>query len=323
LIHSTESAENFVKLFLTLFALRDKGIEKISLINTYQGYARQEKETKDGVGEGISAISVLKVLNNFLDNNFAINIHYGKEEGIVELSPEIFIYKDGKKEVINKLRTQKVYNLTGFVQLSEHLIKSIPEDEITEEHPLILVAPDDGGYFQAEKAAEVLKQRYGLNVEARFLQKKRESAEEVSITEPGLYMKDKKGNDILVSYDDLNKHWILILDDETSTGGTILKAVYHLVKILDADWSKIMAGIVHWKVPQGSHIFDTGLWPGELKTAKLPKNIDDINKKMPPKKIITMRTLPIPSDVEAISPAALIAFAIKRILGGNIILIGG
>jgi phosphoribosylpyrophosphate synthetase len=326
LIHSTEDSENFLKLFLTLFALREEGVKTISLINTYQGYARQHKEREDAVGEGISAVTVLKVINNFLDNNLldnkknkknniAIDVHYGEEEGITSLEPEIFIFKDGKKIVINKLEPEEVFNLCGFVQLSEYLIKSIPLEEITEEHPLLLIAPDDGSYFYVEKAAEVLRQRYGLNVVAGFLSKKRKTAEEVTITKPGIYKEDENGNDVLLSFPELDKHWIIDLDDVTSTGGTILSSIYHLVRILGADWRKIYVGVDHWKVPEGSNVFDTGLNEEELKTAKLPKNIDDENKRMPPIRIITMATLPLPQGIESVSPATLISYAIKRILG--------
>ncbi|MGE4356931.1 MAG: ribose-phosphate pyrophosphokinase-like domain-containing protein [Candidatus Omnitrophota bacterium] len=296
IVHSTENSENILSLILTLSLLRLKGVNSISLINTYQGYSRQDKEFKEG--EGVSAYILLEVLNCLLDKNFTINVHYGKRSGLVEINPEIWISEEeGYPKTIDILPPQSVYNLNGFVQLAEGLLREIEalkgKDEV--QKPLLILSPDDGGFLYVQEAGEVLRERYGLNVISGYLNKERISATEVIISGEIL----TEGGKTLSLPRALKDYYIFILDDETSTGGTIKSAVYHLVNNLGADAEKIFAGVVQGKFSSGREEFYF------LK-----------DKEALPQLLVTLDTLPVFPGIKTISSAPLISFCIKRILGG-------
>ncbi len=325
LIHSTENSENLVELLLTLFALREQGVESISLINTYQGYARQDKEFKSG--QGISAHVMLTVLNHFLDNNFPINVHYGNNSGVTWLSNRdiSFVEEDSKNEVcIQTLDALKVRNLNGFVQLAENgineIINRMGEEKFIDyikKYPLILIGPDKGSFPYVEEAAEVVQERLqkrfedlqGKNVViSGYLKKKRLSPTDTEIEEVEILGKDDKP--LPVSYNDIADYWMMILDDETSTGGTLKNAVYHLSDILGADEHKIFAGVVHGKFAYG---IDRFYQVGE--DEKIPEYF------------VVLNTLDFSDGmydyveegmVQVGSITPLIAYAIKRILGQSV-----
>lgn len=278
LIHSTENSKNIVQLLLTLAALREtnngRGVKSVSLINTYQGYSRQDKEFEPG--EGISAHTVVKTLNHFLDYNFPINVHYGTESGLTKLSEKkekVGIYvtgETGKKEIINRIkiagRDFRVNNLNGFVQLGENIVDKIKHDlgkesfiHYLKNKPLLFLGPDKGSFPYVEEAAKIveekLREKYNLEevnniILAGYLKKKRISPTDTEIKELEIYGKEDEplGG---VDYGKIKNYRIVLLDDETSTGSTIKNAVYHLTKILKADKEKIYGGVVHGKFVYG------------------------------------------------------------------------
>lgn len=318
LIHSTENAENIIKLLLTLFKLREAGVRSISLINAYQGYARQDKEFKSG--EGISAYTILKLLNLFLDYNFPINVHYGKRSGVTWLSDrKIYIERNGQKVIIQTLPALKVNNLNGFVQLTEGIIETIIEREgengflnYLERYPLVFISPDDGSKDYVAEAKNVLQsllsKRYpqltGREfIKVGYLAKRRLSPEETEII--GEKILDLEGNILDINYNEIANYWIGILDDETATGGTLKKAMYHLVTHLGAERDNIFIAVVHGKFVYGlDEFFHT-------KEKEMLPSADSI---------FVLDTLPLQDEVEDYNIRVgfifpLIRYAIKRILG--------
>ncbi|MCM8783181.1 MAG: ribose-phosphate pyrophosphokinase-like domain-containing protein [Candidatus Omnitrophica bacterium] len=296
IIHSTENSENILSLILTSALMRLKGVKTVSLINTYQGYSRQDKEFKEG--ECISSYILLKVLNSLLDHNFTVNVHYGKKSGLIDLSPEVWITDDeANRQTLNVLTPQAVYNLNGFVQLAEGLLGIIKKEQgITDLRslPLLLISPDDGSFFYVKEAVSVLRDRYGIEAISGYLNKERLGSSEVVITGEIL---ENDGRPLTFPYS-LKDYYIFILDDETSTGSTIKSAVYHLVEKLGIDYNKIYAGVVHGKFSLGTEEFY------KLK-----------DKEMLPQVLVTLDTLEVPEGIKTISSSALIAYCIKRILG--------
>lgn len=300
LVHSTENAENLLALLLTLSSLREARVKSISLINTYQGYARQDKEFE--AGEGVSAYTVLEALNYFLDRNFSLNVHYGKTSGEAVIAPQIWVNDSaGNPQTINLLKPQKVYNLNGFVQLAEGLMKLIHDREgeaALREAPLLLVSPDDGSFSYVQEAARVLSERYGIEVVTGFLNKERLSPTEVTITGPIL---GEGGKALELSPEELHNYTIFMLDDEISLGTTMKAGIYHLVRELGADYGKIYSGVVHGKFAEGVNEF-----------------FQIQRKQMLPQVVIALDSLPLPEGIVSASSAYLISFCIKRILGENV-----
>ncbi|MCM8797979.1 MAG: ribose-phosphate pyrophosphokinase-like domain-containing protein [Candidatus Omnitrophica bacterium] len=295
LIHSTESSKNILELLLMLSYLRKVGVKTISLINTYQGYARQDKVFTPG--QGVTAHILLTALNHFLDHNFSVNAHYAERTGPAFLGPEIWIEKQGLRETIQTLYPQGVYNLNGFVQVTEKLMEIVKKEKGDEEfrhYPLLLISPDDGAFSYVKETAEVLKTRYGIEATTGYLNKIRISPTKVEISGPLL---GEGGKSLNLSFP-LSHYWIFILDDETSTGGTLKVGTYHLVKVLGADGNKIYSGVVHGKFPKDKEKF---------------YNLKE--KELLPQIIIALDTLPLPEGIPYASCGPLISFAIKRILG--------
>ncbi|MBI4397210.1 MAG: ribose-phosphate pyrophosphokinase-like domain-containing protein, partial [Elusimicrobia bacterium] len=334
LIHSTLGGENIVKLLLTLAALRERGVNSISLINTYEGYSRQDKEFKPG--ETVSALTFLRLLNRLTDRHFAINVHYGVQGGPT------------------RLKEEELFNLNGFVPLALHLFYAAvtemtglePNDlsqeqkkmlgPVIEQHfrqrPLVLVSPDDGSYPYITEAMDVLqnliKKEFGVEVAvfAAYLDKTRISATEVKMSGP-LLVEERPGETVQVKPlalpggVDLSKAWAFVLDDETAQGSTLLSATYVLVEELGLSWRRVAAGVVHGKFNRGLEPFDAGLSAEEQKTSERPAadRVDHQKRRMPPRLVIASESVPLPADIPAsqvVSIKPLIAFAVKRVLGG-------
>jgi hypothetical protein len=108
IIHSIQSCDDILNLISALYSLKEAGTRSITLVNTYQGYARQDKIFKPG--EGITGYALLKVLNSLTEYNLALNVHYGERSGEV------------------RLRDEPVFNLNGFGYLAEGVFEHILED---------------------------------------------------------------------------------------------------------------------------------------------------------------------------------------------------
>lgn len=319
LVHSAENFNDFAELWLMLIALRQAGVNSVSLIDTYEGYSRQDKEFNPG--EAVSALTMLKTLDALVDNHMALNVHYADKSGKV---------KFGKYEL---------YNLNAFIQPAENLFNRIVQwakeegkslaDELNR-HPMLLVGPDDGAFGYVQEAADVLKKyikkKFGIDVEMHvgYTDKKRLSDTEVIITGKVLGQDGQP----LAGVSDIKNCWVIILDDETAWGTTLLAVTYALVREAGIPWHRILAGVVHGKLARGIGPFITGHTEEEIlkaikdgrEIAPTKKHIKEIKGKgrMPPRLFVTTKSVALPREfpqAQSVSIGPIIAYAAKNIVG--------
>ncbi|MCM8780297.1 MAG: ribose-phosphate pyrophosphokinase-like domain-containing protein, partial [Candidatus Omnitrophica bacterium] len=317
LIHSMENNKDIAELWVMLVALQRAGAGSISLLNTYEGYARQDKAFKPG--EAISALAMLKIINALVDNHMALNIHYGKHSGQIKLPG----YDYG------------LYNLNAFIPVAEKLVDTVAmftgHDAIAAEfsaHPLLLVSPDDGAFTYVQEAAQLLpnyiKAKYGIDtkVDCGYMDKTRISGTQVKIA--GHILKED-GTPITEAK--MGWRWVFVLDDETSWGTTLFAATYALVRKIGLPWPRVLTGVVHGKFSRGLKPFATGLSEKEITIAMQQgrniepqqKYIDEGRELMPPRwviatKSVALRGQKLPRN-QQVSIGPILSYAVKRLIG--------
>ena len=318
LLHSTENSVDIAELWMTLVALRKAGVRSVHLFNAYEGYSRQDKVFNKG--EGVSASTMLKAMDGLTDSHFALNVHYLNHTGI------------------NRFDGIQIYNVNAFIQISEHLFDfiagSLKVGDIAEEfkaHPLLLLGPDDGAfqYIKEAKArlTRYIREKYGINVQVHYgyLDKTRISGTEVKMKGEVLSDDGKP----ITGIPDLKNCWVFIVDDETSSGGTLLTATYVLNKEVGVAWHRILTGVAHGKLAMGLKPFETGLTEDAIKQAiqrnegiePQPEYIKDSKKRMPPRLFVCTSSVHLPNDfpqelIVSIGPN--IAHFVKRVVGRNV-----
>ncbi|HTZ11925.1 MAG TPA: ribose-phosphate pyrophosphokinase-like domain-containing protein, partial [Candidatus Margulisiibacteriota bacterium] len=321
-IHSTESAKDIVGLWLMLLALRREGAGCIALLNTYLGYMRQDKVFN--TGEIITAKAMLELIDIFVDFNSGLNIHFGGKSGWVEFGGF------------------RVYNINAFVQVVEKLfehavtfIKSgirgnvdvrLALEREFKRHPLLVVGPDDGAFYYALEAANALaihiKQRYHLDIPVycAYLDKTRISSEKVVI--PG-YLLDQEGRTVYsLGKVAVNKSWVLLADDQTSSGGTIRAADFALVVKMMFKWSRVLTGVVQTIAAKGLHkLIDQDIEQSNNKYFEpKPEYIDAENEEMLPRLFVTCASLDTPAGLPDSNIASIrntVNYAVKKVIGGS------
>lgn len=333
LVHSAENFNDFAELWVMLIALRAAGLNSISLINTYEGYSRQDKEFNPG--ESLSAATMLEILEAMVDNHMALNVHYADSSGYVKNEHDEDAF----------FNEHNLYNLNTFVQLGENLLDRIAkwaegeEKKFADElkfHPLLLVSPDDGAFGYMQEASVVLKKyikkHYGItniNMHVGYMEKKRLGPEKVVIT--GLVL-GQDGQPI-TDIPNIKDCWVIILDDEISRGTTARAATYTLVRKIGVSWHRILIGAVHGKFSGRMTPFITGYGEGEITTAVKqgkaiePKAeyIDEKEEYMPPRLVVVTKSVALPKDIDfpkdqSVSIGPIIVYAAKKIIGKNILL---
>jgi len=314
LVHSTENSIDIVELWIMLIALRRKGASIVSLINAYEGYARQDKASHKG--EGVSAVTMLKAIDPLLDYHMALNVHYADKSGLFVL--------DG----------YEIYNLNAFIQVAEGLFDAVVgwlgREDLSEKfktNPLLLVGPDYGSLGYVREAAKRLKisikEKYGIDIDVYFgyMDKTRLGDKKVKISGSVL---TEKGQPISIV--DPKDCWVFVLDDETSWGNTLFAADYALVRKAGVPWYRVLTGVVHGKLAQGLEPFKTGWKEQEILDAvkrgediePKPEHIDESNELMPPRLFMCTRTISLPSDHPkegSTSIGQIVGFAVKRLIG--------
>ncbi|MEM1902868.1 MAG: ribose-phosphate pyrophosphokinase [Pyrobaculum sp.] len=120
--------DNLVKLILTLDALNDLGVGKVTLVIPYMPYARQDRRFRPG--EPISAKTILKLLSHYsVANIITIDLH--------------------KPHVVEYTTMIKVMNIYPAAEF----IKTISEIDV-------VLSPDFGSIHRARAIAEVVKKPY-------------------------------------------------------------------------------------------------------------------------------------------------------------------
>ncbi len=157
---NTQKNQNdaIIETILLCDALRDEGVEKITLVVPYLAYARQDK--KFNPGEAVSIRALAKIYSNIADKLITINPH---ETHIKDFFTIPFVYGD------------------AIPKLAEYV-----KDKL--DNPIVL-APDKGALEFAKTASKV------LNAEYDYLEKTRLSPTEIQIAPKTL---DVNNRDVLI-----------------------------------------------------------------------------------------------------------------------------
>ena len=273
IVHSMYDNKKTEELLLLLPQLYLAGVNNITLSLPYLSYARQDKVFPGISGAAISINALVEYLYHYAPRIMTVTTH----------NPGKAI--DGPV----KIGTATVYNLNGFTQLVEYafsiIVRGLTRDNpaisknelrsriIAEfhKHPLYLVGPDQGSALAADDAREVLQKRLwqkfristkDVAVKIRFLKKVRSSATDVQ-TGSVLNKFERVRNH--VQFNELGKPkgvpfaldtkgrdgWVFLIDDEISTGGTTLSALYSLVYDIGFSPQRILTLWVHGKFTKG------------------------------------------------------------------------
>jgi len=332
LVHATDSSENIVKLLLALLSLRDGGEGNLDLavINTYEGYGRQDKVWIPG--QTPAALAMARVISR-LARHYAVSPHYADQI------------------VNNRFEGQEIYKVNGFVPLARKMFDRFLEEAIGEDVsalseiqrgarkeqilqalggltpdgearlPVLLVAPDDGAYpavHDAEKAmADYVWKTYGVRVRvmSAYLEKTRQDARTVQI-KPKLLVAEGKQLELPqgISWGEIPA---FVLDDETSTGGTLRSAVFALVRGIGMSWRRVYTGVVQAKLARGMAPFETGLTHDQRKVATEPEAARITTSEMPPYLFFASNSLVVHPDMPArqiVSLSTLVADTIENLV---------
>lgn len=153
IIQTTYPDEHIVELFLLLDAARRADANTISVIIPYFGYARQDKQFKEG--EPISAAVLAQLISSLADNVITIDPH---------------------KEHILDFFTIPAKSVSAISSLA-HYLKDKNVD--------LVLAPDHGAFNRAKKAAGI------LHCEVDYLEKTRIDGNTISIAPKKIDAKGK------------------------------------------------------------------------------------------------------------------------------------
>jgi hypothetical protein len=152
-------------------------------------------------------------------------------------------------------------------------------------------------------------------VRAAYIDKKRSDAHTVEmagglLTGPGRPLELAPGQ----SFEDAAA---FVLDDETAQGSTLLSATYALVKRMGLSWQRVYTGVIQGKLNRGLEPLDSGWSAEELKSARLPANIDDARGRMPPYRFFATESIHLPDELRGskVSLRSLVAEIIGKIDG--------
>mgnify|MGYP006277144117 CR=1 FL=1 len=153
IIQTTYPDENIVELFLLLDAVQRSGAKSITSIIPYFGYARQDKQFKEG--EPISAAVLAKLISTMADTVITIDPH---------------------KEHILDFFTIPSKSVSAVSSIA-HYLKGREID--------LVLAPDYGAFARANQAAKILES------DIDYLEKTRIDGNTISITPKKLEVKGK------------------------------------------------------------------------------------------------------------------------------------
>ncbi|MDG6229065.1 MAG: ribose-phosphate diphosphokinase [Candidatus Thermoplasmatota archaeon] len=153
LIQTTSPDENIIELFLLLDAVKRAGAKTRTVVIPYFGYARQDKQFKEG--EPISAQALATLISSNATTVITIDPH---------------------KEHILDFFTVPAQSISAVPLLSEHL---------KDKHIDVVLAPDKGALDRAQKASEI------LHCDVDYLEKTRIDGSTIKITPKSLDVKQK------------------------------------------------------------------------------------------------------------------------------------
>jgi ribose-phosphate pyrophosphokinase len=177
IIQTTYPDQNIIELFLLIDAAKKANSKEIITVIPYYGYARQDKQFKDG--EPVSAQILAELISLKTDKIITIDPH---------------------KDHILDFFISTAQKISAIPLICKYLkTKNID----------LILAPDKGAVYTAQKASE------DLSCEYDYLEKTRINGSTIKITPKNLDVKNKK---------------VAIIDDIISTGGTMATAIKELKK---------------------------------------------------------------------------------------------
>jgi ribose-phosphate pyrophosphokinase len=153
IIQTTYPDENIIELFFILDAVKRAGAKSVAIIIPYFGYARQDKQFKEG--EPISAAILASLISTLADKVITIDPH---------------------KEHILDFFTIPAESISAV----SSIVLYLKEKEID-----MVLSPDHGALNRAKKAAELLK------CDVDYLEKKRIDGNTISISPKNLDVKGR------------------------------------------------------------------------------------------------------------------------------------
>ncbi len=190
IVQSTSSPANgtLMELMLIIDTLKNHGINNIHAIIPYLGYARQDKEHLPG--ESMSLDMIVRILNSLgLQSIHTVDIH--------------------NAEVIEALALP-IHNQSTMKTLAKNIFKDLKLDETTESQ-FVIASPDQGGVDRAKDFAE----GFFTNPE---------NSKFVSVKKERELTKVHYSNAVEL-YGDIDRQKMIIIDDISTSGGTILNAI--------------------------------------------------------------------------------------------------
>ncbi len=224
---ATPVDQNYTELFFIIDALKRSGAKSVTAVIPYLGYQRQDHVFRDG--EAVSLQVMIKIIESLgVDKVVALDLHSIKipeffHVPIVHLSA-LSLFAEEIKKIIKGDKRAK--GDTGDKGASVSSVSSL-----SSETSAILVSPDMGGLRRIQLMSGYLSDMPWIaTVKERDLDTGKIDISKIEMFESGLGMDDLKGKKAF------------IVDDMTSSGGTLIKSA----KLLKQHGvAKIYAFITH------------------------------------------------------------------------------
>jgi ribose-phosphate pyrophosphokinase len=154
IVQTTAPDTNISELLLLLDAVKREQAKKIMVVIPYYGYARQDKQFKEG--EAVSAEAIARLISMNADTIFTVDPH---------------------KDHILEYFTVPACGISAVIPIAEYLQKKDID---------LILAPDAGALERAKTAASFL----GCDVD--YLEKKRIDCSTIQINPKNLYVRNKR-----------------------------------------------------------------------------------------------------------------------------------
>ncbi len=172
------------RTILLLDALRDLNCRSLVLVCPYLAYSRQDRRFRDG--EAVSLKTLIKIFENYVDYILTVDVH----------KPQAFT---SSKAVC--------INVEPFEKYAKYIENNVGRED------LVILSPDFGSLWRAEKVAKI------LNVNYDYFEKYRDRVT------GQITMKPREV--------DVKNRIVIIIDDIIATGGTIREAT-RILKSMNA-----------------------------------------------------------------------------------------
>lgn len=203
---SNPTDTNLMELYLMVDALQREEARRVIGILPYFGYARQDIQHRSG--ECVSANVIIRFMEaSGFHKIYTYNLHDEATEGVFNIP-----FK----------------NLSAFPMLADEIHKYLEEQKTPiDTKNIAIVSPDQGGIERARKFGN---QFFGND------------AFQLAVTEKRRDLEHKHQSTALDLYGDVKDKTAIIVDDVTTSGGTLINAAHFC---LESGANRVIAAIVH------------------------------------------------------------------------------